>query len=115
MTPLLAGVLLSGVGALLEGVRQVGGRCHSGQDQPAGAAGGPGQPTGNTHAHTLTQIHTLWRDRAFNSICVCVCVCVSSDRASQPAAHPDPEGAVEDPGRDGGSGQKQTTEEHRQQ
>lgn len=46
---------------------------------------------------------------------ICMCVCVFSDRASKPAAHPDPEGVVEDSGRDGGSGQKQTTAQHRQQ
>lgn len=33
----------------MERVRKVGGRCQSSQVQPAGAAGGPGQPTGNTH------------------------------------------------------------------
>lgn len=42
-----------------------------------------------------------------NSICWCVFVCVVPlDRASKSAAHPDPKGAVEDPGRDGGAFQK---------
>lgn len=35
-----------------------------------------------------------------------------SDGASQPAARPHPEGAVEDPGRDGGPGQTQSSEKH---
>lgn len=59
--PFVGGVLVSGVGALMERVRQVGGRCHSSQVQPAGAAGGPGQPTGNTHTQTQKHIQvTLW-------------------------------------------------------
>ncbi len=41
-------VLLTGAGAELEGVRSAGGGRHYGQNQLAGAAGGPREPTGDT-------------------------------------------------------------------
>lgn len=56
-----------------------------------------------THTSTHTQTLTLFLQRLRFEQHLCVCLCVSSDRTSKPAAHPDPEGAVEDPGRDGGS------------
>lgn len=40
-------------------------------------------------------------------------MCVCSDGASQPETRSDPEGAVENPGRDGGAEQKQTQENNR--
>lgn len=64
---------VSGARVLLEGVRPTGSRCYSGQIQPTGTAGGPGQPTGSTHTHTHSYF-TRWL--ALNRIFGCVSLCV---------------------------------------
>lgn len=67
---------------LLEGVRPTGSRCYSGQIQPTGTAGGPGQPTGSTHTHT----HTLLLYTVVNfeqNIWMCVSVCLQTEPPSQ--------------------------------
>lgn len=43
------------------------------------------------------------------------CLCVCADGAAQPKTRPDPEGAVENSGCDGGADQEQTQEKHRTQ
>uniref|UniRef100_A0A3B3XQE8 PH domain-containing protein n=1 Tax=Poecilia mexicana TaxID=48701 RepID=A0A3B3XQE8_9TELE len=55
-----------------------------------------------THKHTLFMCVCLSLNEAISYYVFLLCAYVL-DRTSKSAAHPDPEGALEDPGRDGGS------------
>lgn len=74
---------------------------------------------GLNHRTVLPLLHlcfsTIWKLRSHDAPLLIHGCCASSDRTTEPAAHPNPEGAVEDPGCDGGSGQKQAPAEQRQQ